>query len=66
MAWHLPARFRRVTAATVIVGGHKRVVLVERGTVLVDLHGLACGSYPVLVQRRGIRSAVRVFNLRRR
>lgn len=65
VTWHLPARFRRATSATVIVGGHRRVVLVERGTVLVDLHGLACGSYPVVVQRRGLRPAVRVFTLNR-
>ena len=65
VSWHLPARFKRVTSATVIVGGHKRTVLVERGTILVDLHGLACGSYPIVVQRRGMKSAVRIFTLNR-
>jgi len=65
IAWHLPARFRRATSATVVVGGHRRVVLLARGTVLVDLHGLACGSYPIVVQRRGLRPAVRIFTLRR-
>ena len=62
---HLPARYRHVTSATAIVGGHKRTVTVTGGSVSVDLRGLACGSYPVVIQRRGIRSAVRIFTLNR-
>ena len=65
VTWLLPKRFRRVASATVIVNGHRRVVLVDRGTILVDLHGLACGSYPVVVQRRGIRPTFKVFRLQR-
>lgn len=65
ITWHLPARFRGVTSATVVVGGHKRTVTITRGTVSVDLHGLACGSYPVVIQRRGIKPAVRIFTLNR-
>jgi hypothetical protein len=65
ITWHLPARFKRVTSATVIVGGHKRTVTITRGAVSVDLHGLACGSYPIVIQRRGIRPVVRIFTLDR-
>ena len=65
ISWHLPARFKRATSATVVINGHRRTVLVERGTILVDLHGLACGSYPIVVQRRGMKSAVRIFTLNR-
>ena len=63
VVWHLPARYRHVRSATAVVGGHKRTISVNGGAVSVDLHGLACGSYPIVIQRRGLRPAVRIYTL---
>ena len=59
----LPARYRGVRKVTVIVNGKRRSARVQRQRVQVDLRKLQCGYYPVLVQRRGIKSALRIWHL---
>jgi hypothetical protein len=59
----LPARFRRARTVTLTVAGDRNSVPVTRRAITVNLKGLPCGSYPVVVQRRGIRPFVRIFTL---
>lgn len=61
----LPPRYRNGKTVTETVNGHRHGATVSRHTVDVDLRGLACGSYPVVVQRRGVKPVVRIFTLNR-
>jgi hypothetical protein len=59
----LPARFRRARSVTLTVAGDRGGVPVTRRAITVHLEKLACGSYPAVVQRRGIRPFVRILTL---
>ena len=59
----LPARFRGARRVTLTVNAKRQSVPVSRRRVKVDLRRLRCGYYPILVQRRGIRSALFVWRL---
>lgn len=59
----LPTRYRKATRVTVTLNGKRHHPTVKRRSVRINLRGLRCGSYPVVVQRRGIRPYVRIFTL---
>lgn len=60
----VPARFKRHRKVTVIANAKRRHVRVSaRHKVRVDLRRAACGYYPVLVRKRGIRPLLRIWHL---
>lgn len=60
----VPARFKRHRQVTVIANAKRRHVRVSaRHKVRVDLRRAACGYYPVLVSKRGIRPMLRIWHL---
>ena len=59
----LPLRFRGVRRVTLYVDGQRHGVRVQRRRVRLDLRRLECGYYPVLVSKRGIKPALRIWHL---
>ena len=60
----LPGRFAHVHRVKLTVNGKRKKVRVNlRRVIKVDMRNAPCGYYPVLVQRRGIRSALYVWQL---
>lgn len=59
----LPKRYRGVSRVRLTVAGQRKFTSVTRRRVKVDLRRLRCGYYPVLVQKRGVRSALSVWRL---
>ena len=59
----LPKRFRGAQRVRLTVAGQRKSAAVTRRRVKVDLRRLRCGYYPVLVQKRGIKSALFVWRL---
>ena len=60
----LPSRFNHVRRVKLTVNGkRKRVRVNVRRVIKVDLRKAPCGYYPVLVQRRGVKSALYVWRL---
>ena len=59
----LPRRFRGVRRVKLTVAGRRASTRVSRRRVNVDLRRLPCGYYPVLVQKRGVRSALFIWRL---
>lgn len=59
---HVPSRFHG--RVTVTVNGARKHVHVKNHVIRVDASRLACGYYPVLVQRHGARSLTFVLRLR--
>ena len=60
---HLPKRFRSVKRVTVTVNSQRRSSHVRRRVVKVNLKRVPCGYYPVLVQKRHVRSYLVVMRL---
>ena len=59
----LPARFRGVRSASLRFNGARRTVAVRARRVQINMRGLACGYYPMLVARRGITPVLRVWRV---
>lgn len=61
----LPKRYHGVKRVSMTLNGRKRSTVVRHQAVRINLRGLKCGSYPVVIQRRGIKPYVRIFTLHR-
>ena len=59
----LPKRFRGARRVRLTVAGQRKSAAVSRRRVKVDLRRLRCGYYPVLVQKRGTKSALFIWRL---
>jgi Collagen triple helix repeat (20 copies) len=59
----LPKRFKYVKRVTLTVNSKRTHPRVKRRVVKVNLRRVPCGYYPVLVQRRGVRSWLIVLRL---
>ena len=59
----LPARYANNKTVTVLVNAHRYSTRVRSHRVRVDLRGMGCGSYPVIVKRAGVKPVVRIFTL---
>ena len=59
----LPKRYRGAERVLLTVAGRRRSVAVSNRRVKVDLRRLRCGYFPILVQKRGVRSALFVWRL---
>ena len=60
----LPSRFRHASRVKLTVNGKRKSVRVNsRRVIRVDMRKAPCGYYPVLVQRRGVKSALYVWRL---
>jgi hypothetical protein len=62
----LPSSFRPNARVRVILNGKRRTARTNvRRSIRVNLRGLRCGTFPILVQQRGVRTYVAVWTLRR-
>ena len=59
----LPRRYRGIRRVRMTVAGKRGAVKVTRRRAQVDLRRLRCGYYPVLVQKRGVKSALFIYRL---
>ena len=59
----LPVRFRRAATVRLTVNAKQKSVKVNQRVIKVDVRKLPCGYYPILVQRRGTKSALYVYRL---
>lgn len=59
----VPRRFRNGKTVVVTANAQRRHAHVKRHAVKVNLRRVPCGYYPVLVQRRGVRSWLIVLRL---
>jgi len=59
----LPKRFKSVKRVTVTVNSQRKHPVVKRRVVKVSLRRVPCGYYPVLVQKRHVRSYLVVLRL---
>ena len=59
----VPARFHNGARVRVTANGQRKRVRVRKRKVRADLRTVPCGYFPVLVQRRGTRSALVVLRL---